>query len=228
MANNNINLPSQSSPLVDPSTGIIEPSWWDTIFGIYLRIGGGSVPGLGAVSATANNAFTLATTNAGAIAAQNATINTANSTASNAYTRATTALADASTNATAITALTATVAAIIEYVPITQQWVGTLPAATSYYTPISIGGLSIPVNFAGTRVWANTIPTANSTFTVSYIRGTTTTQIGTITIVHGGNGFTMMTGITVNLNVGDVIVIETPASPDATMANVGITLLLES
>jgi hypothetical protein len=83
--------------------------------------------------------------------------------------------------------------------------------------------LVIPAGLTGTRVFASTAPSGTPTFTLNRIVGTTPTAIGTIQFT--GQTTATLTGAGATLNAGDTLQIVAPSAQDATLADVGITVL---
>lgn len=81
--------------------------------------------------------------------------------------------------------------------------------------------VSLPANFTGARGHVDTNPTASFVITVTH----NGTAIGTVTISTAG-AFTFATsgGAAVSLAAGDIIRFVAPATPDATIAGIGLTL----
>lgn len=100
------------------------------------------------------------------------------------------------------------------------------PTASQPYNLAMAIACSINANFSGTVVYDGTQATANAVFSVNKISGGSTTAIGTLTITSGSHtSVTLSTQAAVNLAVGDVLQIIAPSSQDATMADLGITIL---
>ena len=114
----------------------------------------------------------------------------------------------------------------VDGAPIWIHYDGTIASGLTRYVPLT-HAYTVPGNFNGTMTWCGTYPTADAVFTFSYIRGSFTTPIGTITFIHGGNYNSFSTFTDVSLNEGDILVIVAPNPADSTLANVGITLALE-
>jgi hypothetical protein len=101
------------------------------------------------------------------------------------------------------------------------------PAASQKLLIIPIvQNTQVPANFGGSAGYSINNATLSSVFTVSYIRSGSPTSIGTFTFTSAGSTATLSTQAAVNLLTGDVLLIVAPAGVDATLANVGLTLLL--
>lgn len=129
----------------------------------------------------------------------------------------------------------------------TYQWDGTkwvvapvTPAATPMpiaFTYVSRPGLSqsinlpltvavtVPASLAGTCVYDEVQATANADFVINKISGGTTTQIGTVRITPASHTSCVLSGTGGSLAAGDVLQCDAPTPQDATLAEVGITLL---
>lgn len=84
----------------------------------------------------------------------------------------------------------------------------------------------VPNNFAGTVGYAAIAPTSSAIFIVSYVRAGTDTVIGTITVLAASTAITLSIQSSVNLLTGDIFKVTAPAPQDASLANVGITMIL--
>lgn len=84
----------------------------------------------------------------------------------------------------------------------------------------------IPANFSGTTGYCFTTATGSFAYTVAYIRSSTSTDIGTITFGTGSHTPILSTQSYLDLVAGDVLYMYTDVSSDATIADVGITLML--
>jgi hypothetical protein len=99
------------------------------------------------------------------------------------------------------------------------------PAASQgYFLPMAMA-LNMAANLAGTVVYANTAGTGNSVFTFNKISSGVSSLIGTVTIAAGSKTATALTGSAVSIGIGDVIQLVAPSTQDATLADIGITLL---
>ena len=84
---------------------------------------------------------------------------------------------------------------------------------------------TIPANFTGSLAVAGTAATSSAVFTISYSRSGNTTQIGTVTFASSGNTGTFSSSSLYTAQVGDLIIVTTPSPSDATLANIGISIL---
>jgi hypothetical protein len=101
-----------------------------------------------------------------------------------------------------------------------------MPAASAVYSVVVPYSMTLQANFAGTVVYDSTQATANAVFTVNHISGGTTTAIGTLTIAPSSHtSVTLSTQAAVTMAAGDVLQLVAPSSPDATLANLAVTML---
>jgi len=95
-------------------------------------------------------------------------------------------------------------------------------SALVLYLPFAIA-VTLPANLAGSYVKAKTAATASTAFDVQK----NGSSVGTITFAASGSTATFSTtgGAAVSFAAGDVISIVSPATPDATLSDIGFSLL---
>ncbi len=91
-----------------------------------------------------------------------------------------------------------------------------------HYPLLADGLLTIPAGFTGTAVYVGSNPTATATFVLYYVRSGTPTAIGTVAISTAGAA-TLTAASAYTAISGDVLRLEAPATPDATLADVAFT-----
>lgn len=116
----------------------------------------------------------------------------------------------------------ANVRALVEPWPIPAQWNGVIPAS------VDVLRLKVPIALELTQDLPLTIatalvnPTANADFTIKK----NSSSIGTIRFQSGSPlGILITFSSTVTFAAGDLLQITSPASPDATLADISITLV---
>ena len=110
-------------------------------------------------------------------------------------------------------------------VPIAFPFVGKPQANVAVYIPMAMG-LTIPNLLAGTVTYCDTQATANTVFVLQRIRsGSSTVTLGTITITPTSRFSSTLSGSGGILNASDILSITGPGTADATLSDVGITVL---
>lgn len=102
--------------------------------------------------------------------------------------------------------------------PSTQYW--TVPVADPSIIP---AGWNAPSSVGACSVAAASVPTV---LTVSYVRSGATTAVGTVSFSVGATTANLTgPGSSISLQAGDVLIAATGASTDASLANVGFTMV---
>ena len=121
-------------------------------------------------------------------------------------------------------ATTAFVNARTTQVPLGFAIVGKPVAGAKYNIPITFTG-TIAASLAGTIVYDTTLTTSNAVFTVNRMRAGATTAFGTITVTSGSATSCTLAGTGGALAPGDALQLICPGTQDATLADIGITIM---
>jgi hypothetical protein len=115
--------------------------------------------------------------------------------------------------------------AAVQQLPIAFPFSGQPSAGQIVIVPMAIA-CTVAANLVNSRGFAATTATSSAAFTLARIPlgSTTPTTIGTITFAAGASTSTF-TGAGASFAAGDVMRLVAPATQDATLANLGITIL---
>ena len=84
---------------------------------------------------------------------------------------------------------------------------------------------TIPANFTGSLAVAGTSATSTSIFTLQYIRSGISTTLGSVTFSASSNVGVFSSSSSYTSQIGDILTLTSPSSSDATLANIGISIL---
>ena len=119
-----------------------------------------------------------------------------------------------------------------ELKPEVQNWpleyvISGKPNAGAHYNRVIPQASTLAVNLTGSAVYAGTLATANAVFTLNKISGGTTTLLGTVTFTSASHSVATIVTTATSFLAGDVLQLVAPTVADATLADVGITVMAQ-
>ena len=115
-----------------------------------------------------------------------------------------------------------TISNVLDYV-VAGGYAGTPAASQRGILHVLPHPITLPAGLGGSVATALTAATSAAVFTLAYVRSGSSTTIATLTFTGTAGAFSSVTIPT--LQAGDVITLTAPGTPDATLADIGISIL---
>ena len=113
----------------------------------------------------------------------------------------------------------------LQQMPVSVPVTGRPALAGTIIVPMSFA-VTVPAQLQGATVYAIHKATSDATFIVNRMSGLVTTEIGRVTFTNQSSTSCILAGTGGPLSIGDVLQFVAPVTPDATLSDLGITLMV--